>query len=164
MIICSQISEAVAAKDMSGRLLKYDPKTKKVTILMKDLAAPAGVAVSADSSYLVFTEYINNRVQKYWLNGPKANTAQVILNVMGNPDNIKRNPDGDFWVALTIQSQGTFQLQGLKISGNGSVLEKQSFSPEYNTTSLSEVFEYNKGSLILGSLYSSYLGAYNYIA
>ncbi|KAJ0048879.1 hypothetical protein Pint_16361 [Pistacia integerrima] len=36
--------------DSTGRLLRYDPKTNLVTVLLRNLTGPAGVAVSRDSS------------------------------------------------------------------------------------------------------------------
>lgn len=40
------------------------------------------------------------RLWKYWLKGPKADTAQVVAELPGFPDNVRRNEDGDFWIAL----------------------------------------------------------------
>ncbi|KAK4359387.1 hypothetical protein RND71_021616 [Anisodus tanguticus] len=65
----------------------YDIRTKQVTLLLSGLAGPAGVAVSADGSYVLVTELITYRVRKYWLKGEKANSSEVFANLMGYPDN-----------------------------------------------------------------------------
>lgn len=40
------------------------------------------------------------RLLRYWLKGPKAETWEVWLDLAGIPDNVRRNADGDFWVAI----------------------------------------------------------------
>lgn len=129
-----------------------------MTVLVSGLSGPAGVAVSDDSSYLIFTEFITMRIQKYWLTGPKANTAEIILNVTGNPDNVKRTSSGDFWIAVTITPQ--VQLTGIKIDGFGNVLRNLTFSPHFQAPSIiTDVQEYGD-ALLLGSLDGPYLGVY----
>ena len=51
---------------------------------------PAGVAVSCDGTFLLFTEFISYKVTRYWLKGPKANTLETFLELPGNADNIVR--------------------------------------------------------------------------
>lgn len=161
-LFCSQIPELISNQDATGRLLKYDPKTKNVTVLLRGLSGASGVAINKDGSFLLLTEFVAARVQKFWLKGPLANTAQVLLNLSGSPDKIKRNFAGDFWIALTVQSQEptpTITLQGQKINGNGNILETITFSPEFNSTLITEVQEY-KRALYLSSLYIGYVGVY----
>ncbi|KAL3512346.1 hypothetical protein ACH5RR_025063 [Cinchona calisaya] len=161
----SQIPELISNKDATGRLLKYDPKTRNVTVLLRGLSGASGVAINKDGLFLLVTEFVTARVQKYSLKGPLANTAQVLLNLSGSPDKIKRNFVGDFWIALTVQSQEptpAITLQGQKINGNGHILETLTFSPEFNSTLITEVQEYN-GALYLGSLYVGYVGVYHRI-
>jgi sugar lactone lactonase YvrE len=47
--------EILQAKPM-GRVLKYDPKTKKTEELLKDLYFPNGILLSPDESYLLVAE------------------------------------------------------------------------------------------------------------
>nr|XP_027117933.1 protein STRICTOSIDINE SYNTHASE-LIKE 11-like [Coffea arabica] len=158
----SQISQIISTRDASGRLLKYDPQTKKVTVLLRSLAGPAGVAISRDGSYLLVTEFLNQRVLKYWLKGPLANTTRVLVNLSGSPDKIKRNSRGDYWIGLNVQSQGpnpTTIIQGQRINGKGHILETITFSPDFNASVITEVQEY-KGALYLGSLFVGYVGVY----
>ncbi|XP_042486056.1 protein STRICTOSIDINE SYNTHASE-LIKE 10-like [Macadamia integrifolia] len=90
----------VLSQDTSGRFLKYDIASKEVTVLMRDLLFPNGVALSKDRSFVLVVETGNGNVQKYWLQGPKAGTHELIAELPGFPDNLRRNSDGDFWVAL----------------------------------------------------------------
>ncbi|KAA8541118.1 hypothetical protein F0562_025083 [Nyssa sinensis] len=154
----SQVNQLVSNHDATGRLLRYDPKTKQVTVLLEGLSGPSGVAASKDSSYLIVVESVSSRIQKYWLKGPKANTAEVLLNLTGSPDKIKRTARGDFWVAVTVQTP-THALKGVRINEAGTILETLTFSPKYDTSLIVEVNEY-KGALYLGSLYPNFVGVY----
>ena len=139
-------------------MLKYDRRTRNVTVLLSGLAGATGVALSKDRSFLLVAEFVNARVQKYWLNGPKANTSEILLNLTGSPDKIKRTILGDFWVAVTVQTPN-LALTGLRINGFGNVLKKLTFSPEFNSSLITEVQEY-KCALYLGSSYVGYVGVY----
>ena len=109
---CSQIPEAVLVNDATGRLLKYSSLSKQVTVLLRGLGGAGGVAISSNASFVLVTEFISKRIQKFWLSGPKAFTSQVILTLQGRPDNIKRTPVGDnFWVAVSTQNLGGLFIQ-----------------------------------------------------
>jgi sugar lactone lactonase YvrE len=53
--------------DATGRVLKYDPRTNKVTLLMSGLACPNGVAVSKDRAHLVVALTGPCKLLRYWL-------------------------------------------------------------------------------------------------
>jgi len=46
------------------RLLKYDPKTKKNTVLMKNIMFANGVELSEDESFILISETHKNRILK----------------------------------------------------------------------------------------------------
>ncbi|EXB44955.1 Strictosidine synthase [Morus notabilis] len=91
---------SVLTGDRTGRLIQYDPHTKKTTVLVRGLAFPDGVALSNDNSFLLFAESTTMRIFRVWLRGPKAQTSEVFAQLGRSPDNIKRNQNGEFWVAL----------------------------------------------------------------
>ncbi|KAJ0913072.1 putative strictosidine synthase transcription factor WD40-like family [Helianthus annuus] len=74
----------------SGRLLKYDPLTKKTSVLRRNLQFPNGVSLSKDASLLI----------KYFIKGEKAGTSEVFAILPGFPDNVRTNEKGEFWVAI----------------------------------------------------------------
>ena len=85
----------------NGRLLVYDPAKKTTTTLLKDLYFANGVALSSDESFVLVNETNMYRIQKYWLKGDKAGTAEIFIeNLPGFPDNVSSNKKGIFWVAL----------------------------------------------------------------
>ena len=55
---------SIATGDKTGRLLQYDPCTKKVTVLLDNLAFANGVALSKDSSFLLVAESATSKIFK----------------------------------------------------------------------------------------------------
>lgn len=90
----------IISGDRTGRLMKYDPKNNEVEIILDNLPFLNGVMLSQDGSYLIFVETSTCYISKYWLRGPKAKTVEVITELDGFPDNIKRSPRGGFWIGL----------------------------------------------------------------
>ncbi|PIN17016.1 putative alkaloid synthase/Surface mucin Hemomucin [Handroanthus impetiginosus] len=156
------MTEILLSGDTSGRLLKYDPKTRRRTVVLTGLAVPNGVAVSRDGSFVLVAEYIACRITRLWLTGPKANTSETFAELPGNPDNIKRTKTGDFWVPVNIQKLQpkliSFPL-GQKINAHGRILETVNFYAEYNATYVTEVQEH-LGSLYVASVYANFVGVY----
>ncbi|KAG2405557.1 Protein STRICTOSIDINE SYNTHASE-LIKE 10 [Vigna angularis] len=86
--------------DRSGRLMKYDKSTKEVKVLLRDIAFANGVALSKDGSFVLVAETTTCKILKLWLRGPKAGEVDTFAELPGFPDNIRRNSEGHFWVAL----------------------------------------------------------------
>ncbi|KAF5803529.1 putative strictosidine synthase transcription factor WD40-like family [Helianthus annuus] len=84
----------------SGRLLKYDPLTKKTSVLRRNLQFPNGVSLSKDASFFIFCEGSKGRLIKYFIKGEKAGTSEVFAILPGFPDNVRTNEKGEFWVAI----------------------------------------------------------------
>ncbi|KAL5728583.1 hypothetical protein ACHQM5_001652 [Ranunculus cassubicifolius] len=102
-----------------GRLLKYDPLTKKTSVLINDLCFANGVALSKDEEYLVICETSKFRCLKYHLMGENKGKLEVFVeNLPGAPDNIKLAPDGTFWVALL-----ELRLSGLPFAHNWKIVK-----------------------------------------
>ncbi len=84
-----------------GRLLKYDPETRKTTTLVRDLYFANGVALSQDESFVLVNETYRYRISRYWLKGPRAGQKDVFAdNLPGFADGISSNGKGSFWVAM----------------------------------------------------------------
>ncbi|KAL5728456.1 cohesin loading factor Ssl3 [Ranunculus cassubicifolius] len=84
----------------SGRVLKYNPVTEETTVLLRNLQFPNGLALSKDQSFFVFCDGAMGRLKRYWLRGEKAGTSDVFAVLPGFPDNVRRNENGEFWVAI----------------------------------------------------------------
>ncbi|XP_048529398.1 protein STRICTOSIDINE SYNTHASE-LIKE 10-like [Triticum urartu] len=95
-----QFLNIVISGDATGRLLKYDPNTKEVQVLVDGLAFPNGLLMSEDGSHLLLAETTTCKIHRYWLKTPKASTLEELVQLPGFPDNIKASPRGGFWVGL----------------------------------------------------------------
>jgi sugar lactone lactonase YvrE len=84
-----------------GRLLSYDPNTRKTTTLASGLHVANGVTLGPDEAYVLVSETLQYRVMRYWLKGPKAGQFEPFVeNLPGFPDNISYNGRDGFWLAL----------------------------------------------------------------
>ncbi|KAK8709530.1 hypothetical protein V6N13_060545 [Hibiscus sabdariffa] len=86
--------------ETTGRILRYDPPTKTTHVVLDGLAFPNGIQLSLDQNFLLFTETSNCRLMKYWLEGPRSGTTELVAHLPGFPDNVRINDKGQFWVAI----------------------------------------------------------------
>ena len=162
---CRDQAALLSSNDNSGSLVRYDPSTNQTTVLLRGLALAAGVAVSRDGSFVLVSEFLLNRIQRFWLKGPRANTSEIFLLLAGRPDNIKRNRQGQFWVAVNSYlgppppPTPPIWPRGIRVNEFGVVLQFVSLAEEYGTEPVSEVREFN-GTLYAGSLRDSYVSVF----
>ncbi|XP_024032715.1 protein STRICTOSIDINE SYNTHASE-LIKE 11-like [Morus notabilis] len=159
----TQIQQAVAANDSTGRLLKYDYRTKNVTVLLRRLSGANGVAISSDSSYVLVAEFLANRTRRFWLHGTKAFTSEIVATFRGMPDNIRRAPFGNFLVAVNVERPaGGPRLipTAIRINGAGQTLQTLPLDRYYNNTTISEVLQCGK-QYYIGSVEANFVGVFN---
>lgn len=138
--------------------MKYDPKTKKVKVLLKNLFFANGVALNKNGSFVLVTETNANRVLRLWVKGPRSMTTDVFAKLDGCPDNIERNPKGEFWVAQNpkLDSIGTSlqtNISAFKLDQEGKVMRV--LSQEFG--SLSDIVE-KDDCMWLGSVIQTHVG------
>lgn len=159
---------SISTGDKTGRLLQYDPCTKKVTVLLKNLAFANGVALSKDNSFLLVAETATFKIFKLWLRGPKAHDVELFSQLQRPADNIKRTDNGEFWVALNSRrglhgnqtssvSWLTKDPVGVKFDEQGNVVNVLDGEGGRTLESVSEVEEHN-GKLWIGSVVKPYVG------
>ncbi|XP_020228238.1 protein STRICTOSIDINE SYNTHASE-LIKE 12 [Cajanus cajan] len=150
------------SRDMSGSLYSLDPSTNETRVLMRGLALASGVAVSRDGSFVLVSEYLANRIQRFWLKGPRANSSDLFLQLTGRPDNIWRNPRGEFLVAVngligpSPPRRPAIIPGGVRVSENGLILRIMSLIQEFGSEAASEIHEHN-GTIYSGSMQASYI-------
>ena len=84
-----------------GRLMRYDPVSGEVELLLDGLYFANGVALSRDEGFVLVNETWRYRVTRYWLKGDKAGTSDTFIdNLPGFPDGIAADRQGNFWLAL----------------------------------------------------------------
>ena len=95
----------------TGRLLVYDPRDGSTKTLLDGYRYANGVCMAHDGKSLFFAESWACRVHRYWLEGPKAGTAECVIRDMpGYPDNINRASDGNYWMAWLGMRTPSFDL------------------------------------------------------
>nr|GFA78097.1 protein strictosidine synthase-like 11-like [Tanacetum cinerariifolium]GFB33571.1 protein strictosidine synthase-like 11-like [Tanacetum cinerariifolium] len=150
--------------DASGRLLRYNPVNEQVSVLLSGLNGGGGPAVSSDGRFVMVPELTGKRISKYWLAGPKANTAELLLNPSGNPNKIKRAIIGEeFWVAVSVGFYPRGPLivpQGVRINSDGVALQTVSFATQFFNGSVTLVQEQGR-KLYVGSRRTTYIGIYS---
>ncbi|XWS45631.1 hypothetical protein CRYUN_Cryun15aG0153000 [Craigia yunnanensis] len=88
-----------------GRLISFDPVSKRTKVLLSDLYFPNGVAISPHQDYLVFCETSMRRCRKYYIHGKKKGDVEQFINHLpGMPDNIKYDREGHYWIALPTEN------------------------------------------------------------
>ncbi|MBA0581606.1 protein STRICTOSIDINE SYNTHASE-LIKE 5 [Gossypium raimondii] len=84
-----------------GRLIRFDPISKRADVLLTDLYFANGIAVSPHQDCVIFCETPMRRCRKYYIEGhKKGHVEKFIDNLPGMPDNIKYDGDGHYWIAL----------------------------------------------------------------
>ncbi|PZQ95928.1 MAG: ABC transporter permease [Cereibacter sphaeroides] len=95
----------------TGRLLMFDPATGKTKTLLDGYRYTNGVTLAHDNKSVLFCESWACRIHRYWLEGPKAGTAECLIRDMpGYPDNINRASDGTYWMAWLGMRTPSFDL------------------------------------------------------
>lgn len=83
----------------TGRVLEYDPATKKTRTIARGFAFANGVALSQDERSLFVNDTGRYRIWKVDVTGSEP--AKVFMdNLPGYPDNLMRGSDGKIWVGL----------------------------------------------------------------
>jgi ribose transport system permease protein len=85
----------------NGRIICYDPNTGATRTVIKNLMFPNGICMMHDGQSFLFAETWACRVSRYWFDGSKRGTVEVVIaDLPGYPDNINRASDGTYWLAL----------------------------------------------------------------
>ncbi|KAL6593705.1 hypothetical protein ACP70R_048606 [Stipagrostis hirtigluma subsp. patula] len=154
-------SEIMMNADATGRLLKYDARTKQVTVLRADLPYPNGVAVSSDRTHVVVAHTVPSQAFRYWLKGAKAGQYELLADLPGYPDNIRRDARGGFWVALNQEkarlnapAAPVKHLVGVRLTVDGVEVEELTAAKGVTLSDVSE----KDGQLWLGSVELNYVG------
>lgn len=95
----------------NGRIICYDPRTRKTTTVLRNLIFPNGIALASDKQSILLAESWACTIKRYWFDGPKRGKVEVVIsNLPGYPDNINRASDGNYWLALLGMRTPSFDL------------------------------------------------------
>jgi hypothetical protein len=158
--LCRFNTEIVINADATGRLLKYDAQMKRVTVLKEGLLYPNGVAISYDMSYVLVAHTAPCQVFSYYLKGTHAGQYELFADLPGYPDNVRRDGQNGYWVALNQErahpnaTAPVKHLVGVRLNRDGVEVEELIAA---KGVTLSEVTE-RDGNLWLGSVELDYVG------
>jgi ribose transport system permease protein len=95
----------------NGRIIRHDPASGTTRTILRDLLFANGMCIAHDNKSVLFAETWGCRVGRYWLEGPKAGTAEIVIpDLPGYPDNINRGSRGTYWVALAGTRTPSYDL------------------------------------------------------
>lgn len=158
---CRNILQMVLANDRTGRLLSYDPTTRNVKVLAQGLAGPVGLVVSNDSSYILITVIITEKIQKFYLTGPKANTIETLPTTILIPGNIERIGSRNEFIVP--ENTVAYVHYAIRINGSGSILANTSIAGPYENVSYVRDLQPHSVSLFIGSAFDSFIGKMTFI-
>jgi ribose transport system permease protein len=95
----------------NGRIIRYDPATGATRTIVRNLLFANGMCVAHDNRSVLFAETWGCRISRYWLDGPKAGTTEIVIpDLPGYPDNINRGSRGTYWVGLAGTRTPSYDL------------------------------------------------------
>jgi ribose transport system permease protein len=139
----------------NGRIICYDPATRRTRTVIRNLVFPNGICMSRDGQSFFFAETWACRISRYWFAGPKAGRVErVISDLPGYPDNINRASDGHYWLALvgmrTPSMDLSLRMPGFRRRMARRVSPQELIFPNINTGC---VVKFDEQGRVLGSLW-----------
>lgn len=84
----------------NGRLLSYDPRTRKTRTVCDNLRFPNGVCLTHDGKHLLVASTWECSILVFDLARLSDGPRILVDGLPGYPDNVNRASDGGYWVAL----------------------------------------------------------------
>ena len=169
----------------NGRLLSYDPKTRRTRTVCDNLIFPNGVCLTHDGKRIVVASTWTSSLLIFDLNNPAAGPRTFVQGLPGYPDNVNRASDGGYWVALAGMRNpvmdlamrypglrrrmtravaptnwlfGNLNIGGvLKIDGAGNIVDAYWDNPSGPLYMITSMREH-KGALYLGGVTNNKIG------
>jgi ribose transport system permease protein len=95
----------------NGRIIRYDPATGATRTILRNLLFANGVCMAHDNKSMLFAETWGCRVSRYWLEGPKQGTTEIVIpDLPGYPDNVNRGSGGTYWAGLAGTRTPSYDL------------------------------------------------------
>ncbi|CAL4996502.1 unnamed protein product [Urochloa decumbens] len=147
-------------RDSTGRIMRYNRRTNKVTVLQSGVTYPNGIAISADRTHLIVALTGPCKLMRYWIRGPNAGTSKLFTDLPGYPDNVRPDGNGGYWVALHRETnekpngKEDSHLVAIRIGAEGERLQEMRGPKDMRPT---EAVEREDGKIYLGSVELPYV-------
>ena len=98
------INKLILEQKPTGGVYVYNPKTKETTTMSEGNYFGNGLAISPNEDFILVSETSKYRIIRYWIKGPQKGKSEVFKdNMIGFPNNISINQNGNFWVGFTTK-------------------------------------------------------------
>lgn len=169
----------------NGRLLSYDPASRKTRTVCDNLIFPNGVCVTHDGKHLLVASTWACSILIFDLAKMSSGPRVFLQGLPGYPDNINRASDGGYWIALAGMRNpvfdqammhpglrrrmakrvpptnwlfGNLNIGGvLKIDGSGTIVDALWDAPDGPLYMITSMREH-KGALYLGGVTNDKIG------
>ena len=169
----------------NGRLLAYDPTTRKTRTVCDNLRFPNGVCLTHDGRYLLVASTWDCSIMIFDLARLSDGPRVFVGGLPGYPDNVNRSSDGGYWIALAGMRNplfdeamrhpglrrrmtrrvpptnwlfGNLNIGGvLKIDGQGKIVEALWDAPDGPLYAITSMREH-AGALYLGGVSNDKIG------
>ncbi|WP_375254248.1 SMP-30/gluconolactonase/LRE family protein [Yoonia sp.] len=85
----------------TGRIIRFDPTTGTATTALSGISFANGLAMGPTGQWLFFVETGSYALRRLWIDGPRTGDVEdVLTNLPGFPDNLKRDPNGGYLLGL----------------------------------------------------------------
>lgn len=108
-----QFPYAILESGECGRLIWYNPVSKRSNTAIPKLHFPNGITMSPKDDFVLIAETSRFRIMRYFVDGPRTGEIEVFAdNLPGFPDNIRPSSTGGYWVGLAYVGArlGSFPL------------------------------------------------------
>ncbi|CAO2186871.1 unnamed protein product [Urochloa humidicola] len=147
-------------RDSTGRIMRYNRRTNKVTVLQSGVTYPNGIAISADRTHLIVALTGPCKLMRYWIRGPNAGSSELFTDLPGYPDNVRPDGNGGYWVALhremneNPRDKDGSHLIAIRIGAEGERLQEMRGPKDVRPT---ETVEREDGKIYLESVELPYV-------
>lgn len=94
-------SDAILIANPTGKLMRYNVRTKKLDVLIDDMPFANGVALTPDGKAVLVAETGAYRIKRYGLVGRDSGRVTTFAeNLPGFPDGLNYDEEGQLWVSL----------------------------------------------------------------
>lgn len=109
----SRVLYSIFEHDGTGRVIKFNPRTKEATVLVDGLFFPNGIELSYDKKSLLIAESNKNRILKYNLDSKAKKKLEVFVDALpGEPDNIRYSARKGYWISfVTARNTSSLAMQ-----------------------------------------------------
>lgn len=106
--------------DTTGRLLRYDINSRKLTVTAANFVFPNGVQITDNKDAIILCEFGRQRLMRVFIKGSKAGKTELFTQLPGECDNVRRSANSEqetYWVAFSSVRNASNPLLADRLAG-----------------------------------------------